>query len=271
MTSPYVDWLGTVVALAVNASAKIMAIYDSASVMVETKDDDSPLTIADLASHEALVEGLNRLTPDIPVLSEEAAGVDPEIRLGWQRFWLVDPLDGTKEFIKRNGEFTVNIALVEDNHPVMGVVWVPARNMGYFAIRGEGAFRQVEGEAPQRLQVQLPASQPPRVVGSRSHAGESLQAYLGALGEHEMVPVGSALKFCLVAEGTADVYPRLGPTWAWDTAAAQCVVEESGGRVVDAKGQPLRYNTREDLRNGFFIVYGDPSRDWLAPLSAVAE
>lgn len=263
MSGNLTELLPTVAALAVQASAKIMAIYDT-TLVVEQKDDDSPLTVADMASHEALVEGLVRLTPDIPVLSEEsAAAVGPE-RMQWQRLWLVDPLDGTREFINHNGEFTVNIALVDDHAPVLGVVWVPARSMGYFAIRGEGAFRQQEGHAPERIRAQVPAAAPPRVVGSRSHAGPAMGPFLDAVGPHELVSVGSALKFCLVAEGSADVYPRLGPTWAWDTAAAQIVAEEAGARVLGADGRPLRYNTGEDLLNPYFIVFADDSRDWVA-------
>ncbi|HXH04696.1 MAG TPA: 3'(2'),5'-bisphosphate nucleotidase CysQ [Candidatus Competibacteraceae bacterium] len=262
---PYPELLHQVIALAVHAGAQIMAVYDSAGMLAQ-KDDDSPLTVADLAAHQAIVEGLARLTPEIPVLSEESSAVPYAERRHWARFWLVDPLDGTKEFLKRNGEFTVNIALVEGHEPVLGVVWLPVRSQGYFAVRGEGAFRQREGHAPEPIHVASLGGRPVRVVGSRSHATPGLDIFLQRLGDHELVVAGSSLKFCQVAEGAADIYPRLGPTSEWDTAAAQCVVEEAGGWVLGVDGQRLRYNTRESLLNPHFIVFGDASRDWLALL-----
>ncbi len=247
------------------AGRDILDIYES-DFAVQTKDDRSPLTAADLASHKRIVAGLEKLTPDIPVLSEESSQIPFDTRRHWNPYWLVDPLDGTKEFIKRNGEFTVNIALIRDHAPVLGVVHVPVKNVDYYGAEGLGAFRQTGDEAAQPIRV-ANASGQTRVVGSRSHRGASLDAYLDRLGDHEMVPMGSSLKFCVVAEGSADVYPRLGPTSEWDTAAAQAVVEAAGGQVVDLAGKRIAYNAKADILNPHFIVIGDTSRDWLAPLA----
>ena len=265
MCDDWVNWLDPVRALAVAASERIMVIYATA-FSITAKDDHSPLTAADLASHHTIVAGLNALTPDIPVLSEESAAIPFAERAQWPRYWLVDPLDGTKEFIQRNGQFTVNIALIEDHQPVLGVVRVPVTGRCYFAARGYGAFCEEPGQAPQPIQVKpLAPNQPVRVVGSRSHGGPGLQQFVAALGPHQLVAMGSSLKLCLVAEGAADVYPRLGPTSEWDTAAAQAIVEVAGGQVVSAEsGEPLRYNTRDSLLNPYFIVYGDAGRDWLS-------
>ncbi|MDS4019062.1 MAG: 3'(2'),5'-bisphosphate nucleotidase CysQ [Candidatus Competibacter sp.] len=260
----WANWLEPVRALAVEASERILEIYATA-FGVTAKDDDSPLTAADLAAHHAIVAGLRRLTPDVPVLSEESAGVPFVERARWRRYWLVDPLDGTKEFVQRNGQFTVNIALIEDHEPVLGVVRVPVTGLCYFAARGQGAFREEPGQPPRPIAVSpLEPGTPVRVVGSKSHGGPGLQAFVARLGNCALVTIGSSLKFCQVAEGAADVYPRLGPTSEWDTAAAQAVVEAAGGRVVSAEtGEPLRYNTRDSLLNPYFIAYGDASRDWL--------
>jgi len=251
-----------VVSIARSAGRAILKIYES-DFSIETKADDSPLTAADRAAHELIVEALGRLTPRIPVWSEESAAIPYAERSGWREFWLVDPLDGTKEFIKRNGEFTVNIALIRGHEPILGVVHVPVTNLDYFAYQGGGAFRRSADEDPLGISVCQNAATPVRVVGSRSHAGNRLQSYLDALGPHALVPMGSSLKLCLVAAGDADVYPRLGPTSEWDTAAAQAVVECAGGRVVDLKGRRILYNTKEDVLNPFFLVFGDSSKSWL--------
>ena len=253
--------LDSVARLAHAASERILAIYNS-DFAVQQKDDRSPLTEADLASHRAIVAGLAELTPGVPILSEESSTLPYAQRSLWQRYWLVDPLDGTKEFIKRNGEFTVNIALIEGGVPVLGVVHVPVSGVSYLACRGCGASRQEPGREPHPIRVRKVSQGPVTVVGSRSHRGDSLNRFLENLGEHEMVSMGSSLKLCLVAEGAADVYPRLGPTSEWDTAAAQCVVEQAGGHVTDTDMQPLRYNTKDSLLNPFFLVFGDNSRDW---------
>jgi 3'(2'), 5'-bisphosphate nucleotidase len=254
--------LDPVAGLAQQAGEKILAVYNSDEFSVEEKADKSPLTAADLASHHAFVDGLTALTPDIPILSEESASLPYAERSAWQRYWLVDPLDGTREFIKRNGEFTVNIALIEEGVPVLSVVHVPVSGVSYLACRGQGAFKQETGGKRRTIRARKLGTGPLMVVGSRSHRGDSLNAFLDKLGEHEMVGMGSSLKLCLVAEGVADIYPRLGPTSEWDTAAAQCVVEQAGGFVTDTAMQPLRYNTRDSLLNPFFLVFGDDGRDW---------
>jgi 3'(2'), 5'-bisphosphate nucleotidase len=249
--------------IATEAGAAIMQVYGR-EFAVELKDDRSPLTEADRAAHRIIVAGLGRLSPRLPVLSEESAAHELEDRRQWDPFWLVDPLDGTKEFIKRNGEFTVNIALIRGHDAVLGVVHVPARDEDYYGCRDHGAFLKRANNAPKAINATTRAASPVRVVGSRSHRGASLETFLERVGPHEMVPMGSSLKLCLVASGDADVYPRLGPTSEWDTAAAQAVVECAGGRVVNLAGEPIRYNAKADILNPFFLVYADPERDWLA-------
>jgi 3'(2'), 5'-bisphosphate nucleotidase len=248
------------------AGREIMKVYAS-NFDVVTKDDASPLTQADLASHRTIRDALNRLTPDIPVLSEESNLPDFATRRAWTRYWLVDPLDGTKEFVSRNGEFTVNIALISDHAPVLGVVFVPVSNTTYTGAAGVGAFCQHGSASPQAIRVTTPAAVPLRIVGSRSHRGDSLDQYLPRLEPYQLIAVGSSLKFCLVAEGTADFYPRFGPTSEWDTAAAHAVVEAAGGAVIRTDGTPLRYNAGAGLLNPHFLVFGDRSRDWLRILS----
>jgi len=196
------------------------------------------------------------------VLSEESEAIPYSERARWNTYWLVDPLDGTREFIKRNDEFTVNIALVHDHRPILGIVHAPALDTTYFATEGSGAFRQDGGEPPRAIQARRLGSRRPVVAGSRSHAGSRLGRFLENIGPHKHISMGSALKSCLVAEGTADLYVRLGPTSEWDTAAAQCVVEEAGGQVTDTAMRPLRYNVRDSLLNPEFFVFGADSRDW---------
>ena len=256
-----------VIAIADQASDAILEIYNSDDFGVEIKGDDSPLTKADKASHNTIVAALEQLTPDIPILSEESNAISWEERSRWPEYWLIDPLDGTKEFIKRNGEFTVNIALIQGNEAVLGVVHVPVQSRCFYGYRDGGAFEQQADGNVRPIQATADAKAPIRVVGSRSHRGELLDAYLEKLGDHEMVPMGSSLKLCLVALGEADVYPRLGLTSEWDTAAAQAVVECAGGRVIQTDGSPLLYNAKEDILNPFFIVYGDHNRDWTSYLA----
>lgn len=253
--------------LARQAAAAILEIY-AGSFGVEHKDDASPLTAADLAANRIIVDGLRVLTPDIPVLSEESAAAPWSERQGWTRYWLVDPLDGTREFIKRNGEFTVNIALVENHRAVMGVVLAPVSGELYRATAGGGAFRErAPGALPEPLATRA-AARPLVVAGSRSHGNPQQAALLAALGEHVLMPMGSSLKFCLLARGDADLYLRLGPTSEWDTAAAQCVLEEAGGAVLDLDGRPLAYNAKQSLLNPDFLAVGDPRVDWIARLRA---
>ena len=252
------------VELARRAGDAIMAVY-ARDFDVEFKGDDSPLTQADLASHHVIVDGLRALAPDIPVLSEEDAGIAWETRRGWARHWLVDPLDGTREFVKKNGEFTVNIALVEDGRPVLGVVYAPVFDYLLHAARGEGAWLR-QGDGDIALQTRTPATAPLRVAASRSHLDERTAAALVRMGDVERHGLGSSLKFCRIAEGRIDVYPRFGPTSEWDTAAAQCVLEEAGGVVLRLDGTPLDYGRKENILNPDFIALGDaslPWRDWL--------
>ena len=248
--------------IAVNAAEKINEVYNS-DFAITHKEDKSPLTTADMAAHNIIVAGLTALTPDIPVLSEESASIPYAQRQAWQRYWLVDPLDGTREFIKRNGEFTVNIALIEAQCSILGVVVAPVTDIRYFAWRNGGAWKQLHTQPAERIHVtKIDQTKPLRVAGSRSHGSEKLQSFIARLGESDVVPMGSSLKFCLVAEGKADLYPRLGLTSEWDTAAAQCIVEEAGGSVTDTQLQPMRYNTKDSLLNPEFFVFGDNSRDW---------
>ncbi|MEJ2059414.1 MAG: 3'(2'),5'-bisphosphate nucleotidase CysQ [Gammaproteobacteria bacterium] len=246
--------------LAHKAGEAIMEVYEQ-GFEVTRKDDNTPLTTADLAAHRTITAGLADLTPDYPVLSEESESLPFEVRAGWQTYWLIDPLDGTREFIKRNGEFTVNIALIHDHVPVLGVVYAPAMEVGYHAVQGQGAVKEdAQGSHP--IQARALGKRKPVIAGSRSHVSERLQAFLHRVGEHQLISMGSALKSCLVAEGKADLYARLGLTSEWDTAAAQCVVVEAGGQVTDTEMHPLRYNTKDSLLNPHFFVFGRDSRDW---------
>jgi len=250
-----------IIALARDAAARIMTIYDS-EFAVQHKDDKSPLTAADLAAHHCIVEGLERLAPDIPVLSEESAEDVPAlVRRQWQRLWLVDPLDGTREFVKRNGEFTVNIALIDAGVPILSVVQAPVTGVVWHAQRGVGALRR-DGDEEVALRSRRPAIEPLRVAVSRSHRDARTDALMQRMGPTQPMSLGSSLKFCQLAEGGMDVYPRFGPTSEWDTAAGQCVLEAAGGIVVDPRGRPLRYNQRDTVLNGDFLAIGDPDLPW---------
>jgi len=258
------DTLVQLVDISRRAGLAILEWYDGDMGIIQ-KADDSPLTNADLASHKLINEDLTRLWPEIPVLSEESAVIPWETRQKWQQYWLVDPLDGTKEFINRNGEFTVNIALIRDHQPVMGVVHVPVTDISYYGALETGAWRQNGSMNAAVINVRRPTADPAVIVGSRSHANPELASQLDKLGPHELTSMGSSLKFCRVAEGLADFYPRLGPTSEWDTAAAQAVVEAAGGKVVKIDGSPLAYNCKDVYLNPHFFVFGDAARDWLWP------
>jgi 3'(2'), 5'-bisphosphate nucleotidase len=262
MTTDPNQLLLDVTALAREAGRAILEVYAS-SFSVQEKADSSPLTEADLRSEKLILAGLRRIAPEIPVLSEESAQAAFATRRKWSRLWIVDPLDGTKEFVQRNGEFTVNIALVDNQRPVLGIVHAPVLERDYFACEGIGAFRSDATSQGRPIRVVKRGTGPVRVVGSRSHRGSSLDAFLSQVGPHELVEVGSSLKMCLVAEGLADVYPRLGPTCEWDTAAGQCVLEQAGGQVLKLDGEPLEYN-RENTLNPNFVGFGDADIDWLA-------
>jgi 3'(2'), 5'-bisphosphate nucleotidase len=274
----YKDFLVKAIAASLQAGQAILEVYDS-EFAVEHKADNSPLTRADRQSHELLMDKLS--TTDLPILSEEGREIPYENRKNWERLWIIDPLDGTKEFIKRNDEFTVNIALVEYGMPALGVVYAPVKKALYFAAKNIGSFkndnpteldRLVKESDPKKpatvfkkivdVSIKLPVARIQRlpfiIVGSRSHASPELKKFVEEkrqeYGEVEFISAGSSLKICLVAEGKADMYPRLGPTCEWDTAAGQAVAEIAGAKLLDFKtGEPLRYN-RSDILNPWFIV-----------------
>jgi 3'(2'), 5'-bisphosphate nucleotidase len=257
-----------VIGIAAQASIAILDVYNS-DFSIAHKDDDSPLTAADIASHNTICKGLNALTPDVPILSEESASLPWDIRKYWHSYWLVDPLDGTREFIKRNGEFTVNIALIQAHKPVLGVVHVPVSNTCYFAAINDGAYK-TDGTATQRIHTRNSTDGNFIIAGSRSHGNDLQKRFIEQLGpETETIIIGSSLKFCLVAEGKVDLYPRFGPTSEWDSAAAQCVVEQAGGTVTDLQFMPIRYNTKESLLNPDFLVIANPQFDWKSRLDKV--
>ena len=255
-----VDLQEAVIAIAREAAVAILGVYEKA-FEVERKSDASPLTAADMAAHHIIVDGLQRLTPEWPVLSEESADVAWEVRRHWSRYWLVDPLDGTREFVKRNGEFTVNIALITEGAAVFGVVLAPVGGALWHGARGREAYRR-DGETEVLLRTRAPATGKLRVAASRSHRDARTEALLARIGDTETIGLGSSLKFCRIAEGSLDVYPRFGPTSEWDTAAAQCVLEAAGGAVIAPDGRAFRYNQRPTLLNGDFLALGDPELPW---------
>lgn len=243
------------------AGREILKIYNS-DFAIEHKEDNTPLTTADLAADQIIRRELKQLTPDIPVLTEESEIPPFSVRQSWTRYWLVDPLDGTREFIKRNGEFTVNIALIENHQSIIGVINAPVLEVDYFAWRGGHAWKQKPHQQAEQIQVRAADMDNLVIAGSRSHASEKLQNFLESLGEIELLSVGSSLKSCMVAEGAVDLYARLGLTSEWDTAAAQCIVEEAGGCMTQTDLSPMRYNTRDSLLNPEFFVYGDSTVPW---------
>jgi len=265
--APLTELLPAVKAIARRAGHEILEVYGT-DFQAQSKADQSPLTEADLRAHRLIVAELDRLSPRWPILSEESAtGHDLAQRAAWTQFWLVDPLDGTREFLARNGEFAVNIALIAAGRPVLGVVHVPVSDTTWSGIPGAGAWREAHERPPSPIGVRRPARPVLRIVASRSHGSAALPAALAALGPHELVLAGSSIKLCLVADGSADLYPRLGPTSEWDIAAGQAVLEAAGGQVVElATGQGLRYN-RATLLNPPFLAYGDVAcwRRWPRP------
>jgi 3'(2'), 5'-bisphosphate nucleotidase len=268
--------LPEIVKIARAAAEKILEIYHSGDFGIEAKADNSPLTLADKAAHDIISRALATLTPDWPVLSEESEHLPFAQRAAWPTYWLVDPLDGTREFIKRNGEFTVNIALIDAHQPVLGVVYVPVSGICYAAAQGVGGFKYHPDGRSEALHVRAVAPGRLIVVGSRSHSNARTQSLFDCLNQQlpdgiEIAGMGSSLKLCLVAEGAADFYPRLGPTSEWDTAAAQCVVEQAGGQVTGLNLQPLRYNTQDSLRNPYFLVFGAIQDSWRSCLAEIVE
>lgn len=265
MGTDYGDLVETVRLIAGEAGEAIAGVYRRRDFGVETKSDETPVTLADQAAHDLIVPALEALLDDTPVLSEESEHPPYSVRRRWRRYWLVDPLDGTREFIRRNDEFTVNIALVEDGKPVLGVVYVPVSGAYYLGVAGAGAFRLDQG-GRRPIHTRAMTGGKVTVAVSRSHgsgrAAALIQALEADLGEVNRIRLGSSLKSCLVAEGAADLYPRFGPTGEWDTAAAQAVVEAAGGGILDQNLQPLIYNSRKSLINPSFFVVGDLDFDW---------
>lgn len=262
--------LDSLIALVRAAGREILDVYDG-HIEVETKADDTPLTQADLRAHQAIVRGLRELTPNWPVVSEESAPPPFEVRKQWQHYWLVDPLDGTKEFVNRNGEFTVNVALIEDGAAVVGVVGVPVRGSVYVGDCRENLAFRLDGEKRTALQTRRMDGQTEKgrgitVVASRRHGGERLGGYLDDLCRHfgtvSRKAVGSSLKLCILAQGEADLYPRLGPTSEWDIAAAHAVLSAAGGAVIRSDGSNMVYNAKESFLNPDFLAIGDPNFPW---------
>lgn len=264
--------LEAVAAIAGRAGEEILEVYGRADgVQVEYKADDSPLTEADTRANTLIVQALRQMTPTIPVLSEETALPPFAERGAWQEYWLIDPLDGTKEFVSRNGEFTVNIALVRAGVPVLGVVHAPVLGVSWLGVPGVGAWKCATGQTWQAIQTAALPTAALRVVASRRHGAEALDVLLQRLSRHfsqvSLLNRGSSLKFCLLAEGSADFYPRLAPTSEWDTAAAQAVLVAAGGAVLQEDLQALRYNAKADILNPSFLAVADAGADWATLLA----
>lgn len=257
--------LPAVIEIARSSGQLILDIYQKGEFEEFTKSDSTPVTSADLAAHKLIMERLSELTPDIPVLSEEDADIDLSQRSQWDRYWLVDPLDGTQEFIARSGDFATIIALVENNRPVMGVVYGPVSGVTYYAYEGEGAWKIPDmGESVQISTHKHETEHSSIAIAiSRRQNINNITDRMSSEWNYDLVPLGSAaLKACLVAEGAVDCYLRLGPTGEWDTAATQCIVQEAGGRILTTELVPLSYNERETLENPNFIVLGDEELQW---------
>ncbi len=254
--------------IAIEAGRQILEHYETGFVVIR-KSDQTPVTEADLAASDVIETGLAALTPSLPVLTEESHEIDTRQRRQWQRFWLVDPLDGTQEFINKTGEFTVNIALIDNSRPILGIVYAPAMGLYYYAYRGHGAYKRIATEQPRAIKVRQWDGGKVVVVCGHSRCGSQLQDLLNQFDGYEVISLGSALKSCWVAEGRADIYARFGPTSEWDTAAAQCIVEEAGGAITDTALEPLCYNSGDDMLNPHFIVTGQglQLRDYFCPSS----
>lgn len=253
--------LEPVINIAREAGQAIVEVAQSADINIQKKADKSPVTEADLRANQLITDGLMTIAPEIPIISEEGDEALPEQRLSWPRCWLVDPLDGTRGFIDGSGEYTVNIALIEDHKPVMGVIFAPQLDEKlYYAVSGQGAFSRGNGVDEQLSFKSFDSVRALNIAVSQYHRSKWLDDLLTDIPKYELVRMNSSVKICFVAEGVADVYPRLGPTSEWDTAAGQCIVEEAGGAVVNLDGEPLHYNARETLENPGFIVIGDLAR-----------
>ncbi len=260
--SDFEAWYQPVCDIAIAAGQAIMPYYQQDKTVLKTqkKSDQSPVTEADLAAHKVIAEGLAQLTPDIPLLSEEDDQYFAyEKRRDWQRFWITDPLDGTRGFIAGLPEFSVNIALVDQHHAVMGIIYSPVEQILYAGMQGQGAFKQKVGETKQSISARAIPWDSVVIATGHYHNPKRLAGLLDDKINYQRLPLNSSLKFCKLAEGAADVYPRFGPTSEWDTAAGQCILEAAGGAVVDLSGQSLQYNAKSSLENGAFVAMADPS------------
>jgi 3'(2'), 5'-bisphosphate nucleotidase len=246
-----------------HSSGSIIRKYFHTSYDVDIKDDKSPVTTADIAANEYIEQKLSILTPDIPRISEESDNKSYKIRKHWDTFWLIDPLDGTREFIKNRPDFTVNIALIHHSQPILGSIYLPIRDQVYYATSGNKAYRRDQTNAPVIINVAPKANVIPRICGSRSHQSKLMKKFLLNIGEHELLARGSSIKSCLVADGSADIYPRFGPTWEWDTAASQCIIEQAGGHLTGLDMHALSYN-KKSLLNPSFLAYANKESDWNA-------
>ncbi len=260
------DILPDIIELAQQAGQLIMEIYDN-GYQVCSKSDNTPVTCADLAANELIVKKLSELTPEIPVLSEESTEIPYAERSLWETYWLDDPLDGTRAFIDKTGEFSVNISLVHQHYPILGVIFSPVKQCCFYASKGSGAYYLNDDKPEKNIQVRSTCQDKVVVAGTKTSSQRSdWQAFVKNLEKKfkicEIKFMGSSLKSCMVAEGVADIYARLGPTSEWDTAAAQCIIEEAGGLITDTKMQVLQYNTKESLLNPDFFVFGDQSIAW---------
>ncbi|EKA7390751.1 3'(2'),5'-bisphosphate nucleotidase CysQ [Vibrio parahaemolyticus] len=265
MTKDLSHLLPQVIEISRSAGQMILDIYEKKQYEAYTKSDETPVTSADIAAHKLITERLSELTPDIPVLSEEAADISLEQRAQWQRYWLVDPLDGTQEFIARSGDFATIIALIDNNKPTMGVVYGPVSGVTYYAYSGKGAWKIPDMSESVKIHTHKheQAGQNIAIAISRRQDINRITSRMSSAWNYDLIPLGSAaLKACLVAEGAVDCYLRLGPTGEWDTAATQCIVEEAGGRILSTHLEPLSYNERETLENPNFIVLGDTDLPW---------
>ncbi|CAH1566675.1 3'(2'),5'-bisphosphate nucleotidase CysQ [Vibrio rotiferianus] len=265
MTKDLSHLLPQVIEIARSAGQLILDIYENKQYEAYTKSDETPVTSADIAAHKLITKQLSELTPDIPVLSEEAADISLEQRAKWDRYWLVDPLDGTQEFIARSGDFATIIALIDNNKPTMGVVYAPVSGVTYYAYSGKGAWKIPDMSESVKIQTHKHESpgQNIAIAISRRQDINRITGRMSSAWNYDLIPLGSAaLKACLVAEGAVDCYLRLGPTGEWDTAATQCIVEEAGGRILSTQLEPLSYNERETLENPNFIVLGDADLPW---------
>ena len=244
-------------------AGKVILNYYSENVDIIYKDDESPLTKADLASHKIITDSIKKITPDIPILSEEEF-IDWKIRKKWKKYWLIDPLDGTKEFIKKNDEFTVNIALIENNRPILGVIYTPVLNELFFSIKNSGSYKILTNKKltslneAKKISINKNKLNKVKIIGSRSHSNPKIQKWVKKnFNEFDILQKGSSLKFCLIAEGSADIYPRFGPTSEWDIAAGHIILEEAGGKLKSIDNKEILYNEKENILNPEFFAYSN--------------